>query len=116
MTRSVDMGSEKYSLSLDFPERCKREYLESTRIGENIVLPRHKTVQSPGVLDDIYAGSEIEMIGVAENHADSQLIQIFHCNGLDGGVGTNRHERRGLNSAVSEAQLSISGACRLIPL
>ena len=62
--------------------------------------------------DDVGAGPEHEVIGVAEHDLGAQTNKLLGRHGLDRAIGADGHENRGLNHTVRQAQAS--GTCRAV--
>ena len=58
-------------------------------------------MESAGFFQNLYAGTEIEMIGVAKYYLSLDIVaQLVLMHGLDAAEGAHRHEDGGLDSAV----------------
>src|SRR5271170_2759862 len=80
------------------------ENLEAAAVGENRLVPIHELVQTAGGADDIKAGTQIQMIGVAENDLRVHLLEFAWVKRLDAGLRADRHEHRRLDDAVRGGQ------------
>jgi hypothetical protein len=76
MLAAINMGPESDTLISNPPQRYQAKYLIATTIGEYRPFPRHKFVQSADLLNNIYSGSEIEVIGVAQYHRHPDRLKI----------------------------------------
>ena len=62
---------------------------ESVRIGPSQL---HEAVQPAVRGDDLRAGAEVQVVGVAEDDLGAELPQLARLHGLDRRLGAHRHE------------------------
>ena len=98
------MTLERYPFIIDLAGLCKREDLETTRIGENRAVPARERVQPAELLDHVLAGAEMQVVGVAEDDLRADHAQLARVEALDRSLRPDRHERRCLHVAVAGAQ------------
>ena len=67
------------------------------RIG---LRPADEAVQPAAPRDQIVAGTQVEMVGVAEENLGAERFEIAVRHALDGALRADRHERRRLDVAV----------------
>ena len=103
------MGAEIHPLLLYLAERCKGEYLETARIGKDIVGPGGELVKAPCLLNNFYSRPQIEMIGVPQYKTIPHVRHILMLYSLDAAVGSHRHIYRGLDSAVGQNYAGAAG-------
>ena len=107
---SVDVGTEGYTLLLDLAQTRKGEYLESTGICQDRLIPVHKLVESAELLDQLVAGPHMQVVGVGQLHLCADLAQVIGGNRtFDGGHRTYIQENRSLDRAVYGLYLSPLG-------
>ena len=70
------MRTEFHAVRFDFADFGEAENLEAAAVGENGLVPVHEFVQPAGGADDVEAGAQIEMIGVAENDLRAHLVAV----------------------------------------
>lgn len=88
----------------------EREHLVAAAVGEDGPLPAHEAVEPAEELDDLQAGTEIEMIRVSENDRGPQfLAQLVGRNRFDRTLRAHRHECRRLDDASRSGELASSG-------
>jgi len=63
-------------------------------------------VQAAQFRDQLMAGPEVEMVGVAEDHLEAEPGEVFGGEPFDRGLGAHRHEGRGLDPAVRGPELA----------
>lgn len=100
MAGAVEVRAKFNAALRDFPQLIETENLESARIGENTALPRHEPVQPAQFADDFMSGSQIEVIGVAQQNLDAKFLKNVLRNALDGPERPHRHKDRCLDFAV----------------
>ena len=76
MSRAVEMRSELRALFVDRPPRRKAEDLIAAAVGQNRPRPADEPVQAALAGDQIVAGTQIEMIGVAEDDLGADRFEI----------------------------------------
>ena len=62
--------------SLDRAQPLEREHLKAARVGEDWPVPPHEPVQTAEIANQLVAGTQMQMIRVAENHLRADLAQI----------------------------------------
>ena len=96
MLRAVDVAAESHSFFLELAYAAEREHLEAAAVGENGFLPAVEAVQAAGLLDDVHAGAEIQVIGIAEYDLRLDVVaQLVHVYAFYGADSAYRHEYRG---------------------
>lgn len=78
-------------------------HLEAPRIGERGAGPVHEPPETPGGLDDVGAGLEEEVVGVGQDRLGADARDRFGQDRLDGRLGADGDERRGLDLTVGGA-------------
>ncbi len=102
---AVHRRTKTHALLADLAQRRQAEHLEAAGIGEDGPLPAHKAVQT--VLmerDDLRAGAQREMQGIAENDLRAQRFEFLGRHAFDGAVGAHRHEGGRIDGAVRQLQ------------
>lgn len=94
----------------DLAHLTEAEYLEAAAVGKDGLLPVHELVKASGFLDQIVAGTEEQVIGIAENDLRAHIVELFRRQRLDGRLRTDRHEHRCLERTVRSTQDSGTGA------
>jgi hypothetical protein len=67
-------------------------------------------VQPPSPLDDLYARSQIEVIGISHDHGYAQSPEVIGGKRLNGSLATHRHEYWGRHYPVRGNQLTGASA------
>ena len=113
MFRAVQMRAEDHAFVRDFSQIGETENLKAARIGEDRSRPGHEAVQAAEPADAFVAGTQIQMIGVAEQNLHAQfgerlLGERFHRAG-----GSHGHERGRVDHAVRRRQSTEARAGRI---
>ena len=74
---AVDVGAESNALVGDFPIFGKRKHLESAAVGKYRPVPADEFVETASLTDDVHAGAEIQVIGVAEDDSGIDVVAKF---------------------------------------
>ena len=82
---------------------AQREHLEPAAVGEGRPRPVHERAEPACLLDDVGAGLQIQMVGVGQNRLRAKLFHGLRQHRLDGGLGADGDERRGVDVAVRSA-------------
>jgi hypothetical protein len=106
---AVHVRAESDTLGGDLPEGGQRKELIASGVGQDVALPAGKRVEPACGADDVDARSEVEVIGVAEYEVDAHLLQPLMRDGLDGSIGSDRHEERGFDRSVRQLDTRLPG-------
>ena len=82
------------------------ENLEAAAVGENRLVPIHELVQAAGGADDVEAGPQVKVVGVAQEDLRAHLAQLARIKRLDAGLRADGHEHGRLNDAARRGQSS----------
>ena len=88
------LGVEKYFISInrglefnagfrDFSQITQAEHLKAARVGQNRLIPAHKTMQPPMLLDHIHAGSQHQVKRIPQQNLHPNLVQGRRHHALD---------------------------------
>jgi hypothetical protein len=70
-------------------------------------MPAHEAVQPvPMESDDLGAGAQRQVEGVAEHDLRAQSRELLRVHALHGAIGAHRHEGRSIDRAVRQMQSS----------
>ena len=107
---AVHMGAEGHALLLDLAELRERENLKSAGIGQCGAVPAGKALQAAHLPDDLIAGADMEMIGIAEHDLTADRFEVTggEC-ALDCTGGRDIHEARCLEVAVNGSEDAAAG-------
>src|SRR5262245_9515918 len=94
------------ALLIDLPSSGEAEYLIAAAVGQNRMRPGDEPVEPASSSDQLVAGPQIQMIGVAEDDLRTRLFEITVAHRLDASLRADRHERRCLHDAVWRVQLA----------
>ena len=105
------MGGECDAFFRDFAERRQRENLEAAAVGQNGAGPVHKAVQTAEGSDNVFAGAEVQVIGVGQLDLTADLFQIFGGQtALDGGLRADVHKDGGFHRPVGAGEAAAARA------
>ncbi len=103
--RAVVDGAEGDAVVVVGEQRvAEREDLEPARVGQDRPVPRHERVQAAELGDDVLAGAEVEVVGVAEQDLRAERAQLLRVDRLHRPLRPDRHERRRAHLAVRGAE------------
>ena len=80
--------------------RAQRQHLEPAAVGERRPRPVHERAESAGVVDDVGAGLQVEVVGVGQHGLRAEFAHGLWQHRFDRRLGADRDERRGLDVAV----------------
>ena len=98
------MRAELDAVGGDLADFGQAENLEAAAVGQNRAGPIHKLMQAAGGAENIQAGTNGEMVGVAQQNLRAHLAQFARVQRLDAGLGADRHEDRRLDHAAAGGQ------------
>ncbi len=110
MRRAVNVTLEGHAVVVDLAGLRKREDLKAARVGEHGTRPLHKLVQAAHVADEFVAGTQVEMIGVAQHQRGVDILEMFGRERLDRGLRADRREDRREQVTVRRGEDSRAGA------
>ena len=102
------MGAELDAVLIYLAAIGEAEHLVTAAIGEDGLVPANEFVESTPARDQLVAGAQHQVIGVAENDARADLVKMLMCKGFDGTLRADRHEDRRVDCAVRGLQDSAS--------
>ena len=102
--RAIQVRTELDAVGGDFADFGQTENLEAAAVGQNGAGPAHKLVQAAGGAENLQAGTNGEMVGVAQQNLGAHLPQLPRVERLDTGLRADRHEDRRLDHAAGRGQ------------
>ena len=103
------MGPEHDPFFCNFPHFSQAEDLEAAGVRKHPPVVVHKFVQAPGLLHQLRARTEEQVVGIGQNHLGVHGVEFFRGQGLYRGLGTYGHEHGGVKGAVGSVQLAQPG-------
>ncbi len=76
------------------------EDLKTTTVSKHWAVPVHKFVHAAGLVDEVFARLEVEVVGVGEDDLCVHREELVRVQTFDGGLGPDGHEDRRLNVAM----------------
>ena len=110
MLRTVYETVEIHPLVRDLPQRRERKHLKAAAVGEYRAVPVHEFVQSARTLDQLVAGTEIEVVGVGQQYLRPRRLHLFRRQPFHRRFRADGHETRGVHDAVVGVKFSDSRA------
>src|SRR5579872_870529 len=104
------MRTELHAFVCDLAKLREAVDLEAAGVGEQAAWPADEFVQAAHAADRFVAGTEIEMVGVAENDLCAEGFEDILHDGLDGARSADRHEDWGFDDLMGEMQSSAPSA------
>ena len=102
--RTIEVRAKVHTLFVDGPARGETEHLIPAAVGQNRFVPSDESVETSAPGDQIVAGPQIEMIGVAEKQRRADRLQIAVRHSLHGALRADRHERGRLDLAMRRGE------------
>ena len=107
---AVDVRAKHGRAIVDLEVGGQAEDLVAAAVGEDGPAPAHEAVQPAELGDDLVAGPQREMVGVAEHDLHADLFELGRRQTLDGGLRADGHERGRLDGAMAGVQAAAAGA------
>ena len=73
---AIHVALEFDALLVDATKACEREHLEAAGIGQQRAIPCHELVKAAELLDDVLAGTDVQVVGVREDDLRAHGFQI----------------------------------------
>lgn len=89
--------------------RRQREHLKSTGVGQQVAVPPREATQPTKLGHDIGAGSQHQVIGVAQHELRPQVGELSGGGRPDRAPGAHRHEHRSLEPTLRSGGAPGSG-------
>ena len=77
----VKVAVKRNALFFYLSELCQRENLKSAAVGQNGSVPMNELVKSARFRDKFVAGSDVQMICVAQKHLATERFQVVRADG-----------------------------------
>ena len=100
MGRAVEVAGEGHAVIVDLAQVGQAEDLEAAGIGQDRSVPGHEPMQPAQARDPLGGRAKVEVVRIPEDHLGTGVAQVPRGERLDGGLGADRHELRGLDDAV----------------
>ena len=106
---AVEVGAELDTVGEDGADFREAEDLETAAVSEDRPGPIHELMQTAGGADDVHAGADVEVVGVAKKDLGAHFDKFAGIQGLDAGLSADGHEDGGLDDAAGCGQASQAG-------
>ena len=100
MRGTIEMGLKTRAFFRNLAHRAQTKNLIAAAVGEDRPVPTHEPVQPAKLTNQFMAGTQIEMIGVAEQDLTTEFVQITRQHRLDGSLRPHRHKARRFDRAM----------------
>ena len=104
MRRTVNVTLEGHAVVVDLASLREREHLKAARVGEHGTSPLHELVQAAHVAHEFVAGTQVEMIGVAQHERGVDVLEMLRCEGFYSGLRADGREDRREEVAVRRGE------------
>ena len=103
--RTVDVGLEADAFLADLSRGRERIHLVASAVGEDRPVPADKTVQAAGFFQNVRAGTQVQVIGIAQDDLGVDVLSQFPLmHALDAAYRSHRHEDGGRDVPVRRRQ------------
>jgi hypothetical protein len=110
------MRLELYPFLADLAQFTQAEDLKSAAVRQDRMIPVHEAVQTAQMFYQAMPGPQIQMVGIGQDDLGIDRQKVFGGHGLDGRIGTHRHEYGGFNAAVESFQRAEPSPAGCIPV
>ena len=101
VARAVDVALEGATLWGQFADGAQGEHLESPAVREDGTVPGLEFVQAAGRFQRVQAGTQVEVVGVAQDDLRADvLFEVAVIDALDGADGSDGHEDGSMDLAM----------------
>lgn len=83
MRRAVDVTLEGHAIFVDLAGLRERKDLKATRIRQHGAMPLHEVMQAAHITDQFIAGTQIQMIRIAQNQRGVDVFEVFRRESFD---------------------------------
>jgi len=90
-----------HPLLLDLAAVGQAEHLVAAAVGQHGSRPADELVEAASPRNQLVAGSQIQVIGIAEDDLGPDIFEMLSREGLDHALRADGHEGRGLNDTAS---------------
>ena len=104
--RAVEGRAELDAVVAELADLREAEDLEAAGIGQDGAAPSHEAMESAEVAHDVGAGTQQEMIGIAEHDLRAGGLEVLGRERLDGGLRADGHEDGRVHDAVARGELA----------
>ena len=109
MFAAIEMRSELDAVLIYLAALREAKDLVAATVGEDRLIPADELVETTPPRDQFVAGPEHQVVGIAEDYARPEFIQMLGGQCFNGALGADWHERRSLDRAVGRLKDSPPG-------
>jgi hypothetical protein len=103
---AVEVRAEFRAFFMDAAQRGEAEHLIATAVGQDRQIPSHEPVKSAAAGNELVAGPQIKVVGIAEDDLGAHLLEVALGDGFHRAARANRHEGGGLDDPVRRRELA----------
>src|SRR5262249_48870537 len=108
---AVEVRLKLYSMLADLAQPGEAEHLKPAGVGKDRIGPRHESMQSPELADELVSGPQIEVIGIGEDGLGVELFgEVVLGESLDGRLRSHGHENGRFDVAVDGVKNAGTGS------
>ena len=107
---AVDVAFKGDAVAVEVAQLGKGEDLEAAGVGQHGAVPAGEFLQAAELVDGLGAGSQEEVVGVAEDDLGAAGAGLVGGYAFDGAAGPDGHEGRGIERAVGGGDGAEAGA------
>ncbi|MNJ41049.1 hypothetical protein D3C77_359560 [compost metagenome] len=108
--RPVDVAREGHGLLGQLGDSRQAHDLKAAGVRQDRLVPAHELMQPAEALHPLRAGTQHQVVGVAQQDVGAGLLDLIHRHRLDRGGGADRHEGGGADVAARGLQHPGAGA------
>jgi hypothetical protein len=110
MRAAVEVGAELDAVGGDFAEGVEGEDLEAAGVSEDGTRPTDEAMQAAHAADGFVAGTQIQMVSVAEDDFDTEGFERVLGDGFDSALRADGHEDGGFDGLVGQEETAAATA------
>src|SRR5688500_2890215 len=98
------MGTELDAVLIYLPALGEAEHLVAAAVGEDRLVPAGELVEAAATRDQFVAGPQHQVIRVAKDDANADLVKMLSSQGFDRALRADRHEHWRFDVAMCRSQ------------
>jgi hypothetical protein len=109
---AVEVGAEADTIVSDFAERAERKDLKTAGVSEDGARPTDEAMQAAHAADGLVAGTQIEVVGIAEDDFRAEGLKRVLGDGFDGALRAHGHEDWRFDGLMGQQETAAAAAGR----
>jgi hypothetical protein len=106
---AIEVALELHAGLGDFSDFRKGPDLEAAGVGEHGAVPSGEGVEAAEFFDDLGAGAEPEVVGIAKDDLGVDHVEVVGMEGFDRSLGADGHENGGFDHTVRGGEAAAAG-------